>query len=329
MRKIVRLLCRIMVRHPNILWDVCLASLIRFCGFQKPISNFKSLHKTVKKLDPFCLSISTSFTVIFVESAFFCYKIPLTTESENKLITEYQNWLKLTKDDVLKHILVQEADMIRLDNFNVLRLKKYTSLIDQEKRIEAASYLLNQMRKKGREEYAAETQSMKCGLRFIRQNCTPEIYDQYIKKLETFQKNKVITGLVHGDFHYRNMLKTEKEEYLVIDLDHITNRGIQALDAVHFIIDSQSRHRRVHWTKQLLYYHRKNWDVEDRYRKIFSSYIDIDRRLIAYVYFLDRLGKEFTKEVMSSRYWMGNVLTFITSMAESNTDLGDYYAESS
>lgn len=310
-RKIARATSRVIIKRPNLLWKYALVPLLQFGGFVDITADFSALYKIVKGLNPVHIKLSTSYCSIAVETEQNYYKIPFTSMAERKVIEEYNNWCRLNEDGEFREIIPQNIDMLSENGFVILKLIKYEPLDRTENAIEAAEYLLNAMRAKGEKRDAYATQSIQRGLDFLKNYCPAETYKFFDTRLNLFRELKVLVGFTHGDFHSRNILKKGADKFLTIDLDRFNRQGIQALDAVYFIVDTQSRLKKSSWHEQLRYYHKNNWNVEHKYKNIFNQYIDIDSKLLTYIFFLDRIGQEYSESSMKSKWWLNNTLELV------------------
>jgi hypothetical protein len=305
------------------MWDVFLPPLFMAGGFRDPYY-IKNLYCKISELHPSDIKLTSSYNVVLVQTNNDYYKIPLTQDAKDRIAHEFNNWWNLSKDEQVKRFLVQHLELVKSDNFIMLKVEKKEILSSIPDKIKAAEYLLEEMSATATLGQVFATEDLQRGLNFLETNSSSQIFRLFSSKYDLFLKETIRNGLTHGDFHGRNMLKTNRNEYIMIDLDRLSLNGIQALDAVHFIIDTEVRRKKVPWQVQLLHYHIGCWAVEEEYKRLFNTYVDIDRNLLTYIYFLDRTGKEYTNESARSRYWFGNMVRFLSNFTGENIDSEGY-----
>lgn len=94
-------------------------------------------------------------------------------------------------------------------------------------------------------------------------------------------------GLVHGDFHTKNIL-AHNNAPIIIDLDHFNVAAMQVLDAFTFLVDFHVSKQKCSWQAAI------NTILHDKERENLYAdwevFFENDLRLIALLYALNRLG---------------------------------------
>jgi hypothetical protein len=97
------------------------------------------------------------------------------------------------------------------------------------------------------------------------------------------------TGLCHGDFHFRNIMRDNKGHVRVIDLDCVRFEGVVELDAVYFALEMEWSASGDLWLETLATAFEHGGDNIAQWLGRFSVCWN---EALGLVYFLDRVGQE-------------------------------------
>lgn len=97
------------------------------------------------------------------------------------------------------------------------------------------------------------------------------------------------TGLCHGDFHSRNIMRDQRGEARVIDLDCVRFEGIVELDCLYFSLEWEWSATGALWLDTLaLAFDTRGCNLEQRLGRFSLRW----HEALGLVYFLDRVGQE-------------------------------------
>jgi hypothetical protein len=130
------------------------------------------------------------------------------------------------------------------------------------------------------------------GLKCIEAGFGDEIARDMRARTERYlARDQYTTGLAHGDFHSRNVMRDEAGSYRLIDLDCVRFSGVSEFDALYFALEQEWSISGRLWTRTLaecLKYQGRNIDYcMEAFAASWTTGLGI-------AFFLDRLGQDFT-----------------------------------
>lgn len=155
---------------------------------------------------------------------------------------------------------------------------------------------------------------IKVGIEIVIELFGNDFKDNFFEELEQYFQKIYSLGLVHGDFHDRNMVSNERGDvYRAIDLDCISFHGIQEFDALYFIIESYSRRKEISWIMAINHF--INNTIDDHHINLLQSF-GVDRNLKFFIgFFLNRIGQDY--KLNNFKYYKSE-LTPVVSLMRSN-----------
>lgn len=122
--------------------------------------------------------------------------------------------------------------------------------------------------------------------RYLGENAGNTIRDGIIAILQ----KPLQIGPVHGDFHFKNIVKIGAEKGELIDVDCFRPQGIQAFDAVYFSLEAALvEHSNTRgWLDELL----AATKGQSRYQEYLFNIEPLDYHEALLLYFVDRCGQE-------------------------------------
>ncbi|HRG87430.1 MAG TPA: hypothetical protein PLW44_00305 [Chitinophagales bacterium] len=171
-----------------------------------------------------------------------------------------------------------------------LKLELLTRLDDEAENKKAAALILTGLKSYGESKKVNLQQlgNAYLGLIIARDYLSPSDFTRLTNYLLPFLENNAVRiGPVHYDFHPKNIMQTTAGLPKVIDFDCFTKHGIQAIDELYYQIEKQAQTKGYPWIPYLLDY------CGDDNAKI-AGHIDwpYDKRILALLYFLNRIGQE-------------------------------------
>lgn len=121
------------------------------------------------------------------------------------------------------------------------------------------------------------------------------------------QRNYV-TGVCHGDFHARNIMKNSIDEYVMIDLDCVRLNGIQDFDALYYSLECEWSKTGVLWVDSLT---RSFSESNSITRNVLKNFDIQWTKGLGVSFFLDRIGQDYTQ--FGIRYSRKSINNFLKS----------------
>ena len=136
------------------------------------------------------------------------------------------------------------------------------------------------------------------GLSIVSQVCAAKGFKHLSLLVEEYLTQKHYSiGVVHGDFHSRNILLDDYSQPKLIDLDCVKLRGIQELDAVHFVVEYVRSKTGQDWLTSIEHLVSGTGEVD--LRRLSGLFCLMDEVGLYVVYMLNRLGLERRKYGMN------------------------------
>lgn len=174
--------------------------------------------------------------------------------------------------------------------------RKYPISSDPVELFDASKSILSRFKQCGKERYInglEELEQISTGIQTIEALCdkrTTRICVDQMKEL--VNSGAFYIGPAHGDFHSNNILKDANGSYYPIDFDCLRTNGIQAFDAIYFMIEYFADINRITWYEQLVrFLERKQIfsPIELSFWHEFCPMVDTRWLLM---FFLDRIGQD-------------------------------------
>lgn len=172
-----------------------------------------------------------------------------------------------------------------------IQLEKLQSL-DRGEMLSFAFKILSEFREYGEKQYCnkAAVNYINRGMNLIGILYGKSLKTQVSQRVKALLSLPWTIGPLHGDFHSANLLKNGDNQPKIIDLDSFLLKGIQALDALNFIIDYEVSFSDNKWFEVL------NNLLLNEYRcesiSILQQFLEYDLNSLALLYVLNRLGYE-------------------------------------
>jgi hypothetical protein len=184
------------------------------------------------------------------------------------------------------------SDFLKTSFFGVLVSPRAVPLEPAEQ-IPAAEHILRALRDGASDHVScawSDSLEIQTGLRIVRIVCGENMVRGFRGRLDAIFARALHWGPAHGDFHPDNLLKDHSGAPVAIDWDCYRSRGVQSLDAVYFIVESEARALQMTWggaVANLL----EHAAVPERFGAL-RPFLDGPFDDLLFVYFLDRLGQD-------------------------------------
>ena len=116
---------------------------------------------------------------------------------------------------------------------------------------------------------------------------------QLIDQIERICKKPIRAGVVHGDFHQGNIMFDGNNKIYLIDFDYSRENDIQAYDAFYYVFERERANTCDSWLTFWQKVYNKEWHLDD-YKDIFEEAIDMSFEDIMIIFFIERLGGEYS-----------------------------------
>lgn len=228
-------------------------------------------------------SINVSNQCVNIFTSEYFYKVQLCSDSIKKDLYNRKHIFHNRKE-IMSPLMVykQHPFSIRMP------ILKYANASE-----EAVDYILNEMERQGYQKAfnIADYNLLEKGLNILR-SCDGEL--QTRQRLDKYLKEKegviIRIGIVHGDFHRRNIMYGSGHPVL-IDFDCSRKCDIQAIDALYYILEEVRwmRGYKRSWLDEWLYIY-ENVDIAYNFSAV--KYIDVDLRFGLILLLLERLAQD-------------------------------------
>ena len=139
--------------------------------------------------------------------------------------------------------------------------------------------------------------------------------------LKVILKKPIRIGKVHGDVHEKNILKSSKEKYVLIDFDCAREDDIQAFDAMYYIFEKERNKTKKPWLVFWRLFLKNEKELIRKYKCFFVSLIDLTFKEVMVILFIERLGQEYNHSEEICRYNMMKVVEEILHLDIASNDL--------
>lgn len=232
--------------------------------------------------------INLAFNTIHILTRSSFYKIAHASPSTVK--PEYNNYQLAANNYPLFKPFVPLHSYADKYGVSFLKLEPLTRLDDEAENKKAAAIILASLKNYGESKKVTLQQlgNAYLGLIIARKYLAPSDFTRLTNYLQLFLENNAIRiGPVHYDFHPKNIMQTIVGEPKVIDFDCFNTQGIQAIDELYYQIEKQAQTKGYPWIPYLL-------DYCGNDKAGIAGNIDWpgDKRILALLYFLNRIGQE-------------------------------------
>lgn len=134
---------------------------------------------------------------------------------------------------------------------------------------------------------------LKKGLDILKSLVLEDVYKKIEKLVIDFLENEIFSiGFCHGDFHSKNLMKDQKNKYL-IDLDCIRKNSLQEFDAIYFIIQRITDDNIGIWWHEATRIFKDKVFQNKKYQDFLINFLDLNKLpTFILLYFLDRVGQD-------------------------------------
>lgn len=228
-------------------------------------------------------SITVSHQCANIFTSAYLYKVQLCGDSIKRDLYNRKHVFHHSKS-ILSPIIIYKRHPLSVR----MPILKYANANE-----ETADYILNEMEREGYEKpfKVADHTLLKKGLNILK-SCDHGL--QAEQKLDEYLREKegigIRTGIVHGDFHRRNIMYRAKRPVL-IDFDCARDCDIQAIDALYYILEEvrYKRGYRRSWLEEWLYIF-ENTDVVYDFKLM--KHVDIDLKFGLILLLLERMAQD-------------------------------------
>ena len=166
---------------------------------------------------------------------------------------------------------------------------------NEQESYEAAKSFLTIFRNYGRKKSVNIDQLfyLKKGLDILKNIVSEAVYKKIDSLVTNFLKNEVFSvGFCHGDFHSKNLMKDQKNKYL-IDLDCIRKDSLQEFDAIYFIIQRITDDNFGIWWHEATRIFKDKLSENQKYQDFLVNFLDLSKLpTFILIYFLDRIAQD-------------------------------------
>lgn len=199
--------------------------------------------------------------------------------------------------------------------YSIIETKRRYPVTDDPELFAAAEKILERFQRCAEVRHdntMAEFEQLNIGLKVIEEICGWEKKQICAKHIITLlNKESLYVGPSHGDFHPKNILKDSNGNHYLIDLDCFRLRGIQALDAIYFINEYYANMNRVSWYEQLIMFVERKQNCSPNVLSFLEKFCKISHEKLLLVYFLDRIGQDWSYVTTVSEMPAREITNFI------------------
>jgi hypothetical protein len=256
--------------------------------------------------------VSLGYQSILVSSEKIFIKIALSKKSTIK--KEYLNYCNLIKAQPLFASIFPRYYLLKGWFVTALVCERVIGILPSEALPIAVNIqkIFNQTIVHDRRLVLGDCPQIEEGLRCIRDGFGEQVSGRMQAIAEKFLLcDHYQVGLIHGDFHSRNLMKDEFGNPKVIDLDCVRQNGIRQFDALYFALEQEWSLSGTNWTKSLAYC--LDGVQADLVQCLNCFEVKWSKRL-GVAFFLDRLGQDILSYKI--RYSRGKLQRFITSASK-------------
>jgi hypothetical protein len=266
---------------------------------------------------------STMFVYIF-SNVYHFYKISRRKElieSEKRHLLDIKNFGLLSKYTI-------PLMFYKKFGYYIVKTEKKSPIFDDEEAFKVADEVLKVFRMYEIENEKADLKKfleINLGIEIINKLCGNEsnsICREQIDKLS--QDTRIHLGPAHGDFHSRNILKDENNNYFLIDFDCFRKLNVQQFDAIYFVIEHLALKNSINWLSQLCLIIENRQQFTRHEHQLLSNFDANVRISLYFAFFLDRIGQEskYVKTVWDLQYMeiLDTMNRFIQIIKEDKND---------
>jgi hypothetical protein len=237
-------------------------------------------------------------TLNVITDAYF-YKIGII---KRIIFNEYNNNQFILKDNKIIELILP-VKYKKKYFFHILS-SKILNNIDSIKNLEAATSILQKITTENKKYInISDLPEVVSGIEIVNLIYGKQTTEKILNILQFALDKPYNIGPAHGDFHQENIMQDELGNIIMIDLDCYRKNGIQALDALYYIIEAESRKNGEFWFVELCKIYKSKERIEEYF--LLPEAIDINELL--FICFLDRIGQERKYSKLLRKYQINQI----------------------